>query len=71
MLRLLDSPSVVIRAKAFLVLLEIIRNNREMLLTCCQNRCVSSLKNMTLFFSGIRAIVRTCMYYSVLALSTV
>ncbi|XP_078085432.1 serine/threonine-protein kinase ULK4 [Mustelus asterias] len=38
--RLLESPSTVIRAKAFLVLLEVLRNNKEMLLLCCQTRLV-------------------------------
>uniref|UniRef100_UPI00398E3640 serine/threonine-protein kinase ULK4 isoform X2 n=1 Tax=Pristiophorus japonicus TaxID=55135 RepID=UPI00398E3640 len=38
--RLLESPSTVIRAKAFLVLLQVLRNNQEMLLFCCQTRLV-------------------------------
>uniref|UniRef100_A0A4W3HB97 Serine/threonine-protein kinase ULK4-like n=1 Tax=Callorhinchus milii TaxID=7868 RepID=A0A4W3HB97_CALMI len=38
--RLLESPSTVIRAKAFLVLLEVLKNNKEMLLLCCQTRLV-------------------------------
>ncbi|XP_055509244.1 serine/threonine-protein kinase ULK4 isoform X1 [Leucoraja erinacea] len=38
--RLLESPWTVIRAKAFLVLLEVLRNNKEMLLLCCQTRLV-------------------------------
>ncbi|XP_048367754.1 serine/threonine-protein kinase ULK4 isoform X2 [Sphaerodactylus townsendi] len=38
--RLLESPSASIRAKAFLVLLQIIINNREMLLLSCQARLV-------------------------------
>ncbi|XP_072139891.1 serine/threonine-protein kinase ULK4 isoform X2 [Mobula birostris] len=38
--RLLESPLTVIRAKAFLVLLEVLRNNKEMLLFCCQSRLV-------------------------------
>ncbi|KAL2307672.1 hypothetical protein Nmel_000646 [Mimus melanotis] len=36
--RLLESPSTFIRAKAFLVLLQILINNREMLLLSCQTR---------------------------------
>ncbi|XP_067857918.1 serine/threonine-protein kinase ULK4 [Heptranchias perlo] len=40
LVRLLESPSTVIRAKAFLVLLEVLRNNKEMLLLCCQTRLV-------------------------------
>ncbi|XP_062056105.1 serine/threonine-protein kinase ULK4 isoform X4 [Lepus europaeus] len=39
-IRLLDSPSTCIRAKAFLVLLYILLHNREMLLLCCQARLV-------------------------------
>ncbi|XP_069764933.1 serine/threonine-protein kinase ULK4 isoform X3 [Narcine bancroftii] len=39
-IRLLESPLTVIRAKAFLVLLEVLRNNKEMLLLCCQSRLV-------------------------------
>ncbi|VTJ57496.1 Hypothetical predicted protein, partial [Marmota monax] len=35
-IRLLDSPSTSIRAKAFLVLLYIVMHNREMLLLSCQ-----------------------------------
>ncbi|KAM5291977.1 serine/threonine-protein kinase ULK4 [Ctenodactylus gundi] len=38
--RLLDSPSAYIRAKAFLVLLYILTHNREMLLPSCQARLV-------------------------------
>ncbi|XP_059801709.1 serine/threonine-protein kinase ULK4 isoform X11 [Hypanus sabinus] len=38
--RLLESPLTVIRAKSFLVLLEVLRNNKEMLLFCCQTRLV-------------------------------
>ncbi|XP_074939567.1 serine/threonine-protein kinase ULK4 isoform X1 [Phalacrocorax aristotelis] len=38
--RLLESPSTFIRAKAFLVLLQVIINNREMLLLSCQARLV-------------------------------
>uniref|UniRef100_A0A8C3QQ53 Unc-51 like kinase 4 n=1 Tax=Cyanoderma ruficeps TaxID=181631 RepID=A0A8C3QQ53_9PASS len=36
--RLLESPSTFIRAKAFLVLLQVLINNREMLLLSCQTR---------------------------------
>lgn len=36
--RLLESPSASIRAKAFLVLLQVLINNREMLLLSCQAR---------------------------------
>uniref|UniRef100_A0A8C9PB99 Serine/threonine-protein kinase ULK4 n=1 Tax=Spermophilus dauricus TaxID=99837 RepID=A0A8C9PB99_SPEDA len=39
-IRLLDSPSTSIRAKAFLVLLYIVMHNREMLLLSCQARLV-------------------------------
>ncbi|XP_023371700.1 serine/threonine-protein kinase ULK4 [Otolemur garnettii] len=39
-IRLLDSPSTYIRAKAFLVLLYILIYNHEMLLLCCQARLV-------------------------------
>ncbi|XP_030639115.1 serine/threonine-protein kinase ULK4 [Chanos chanos] len=39
-IRSLESPSPVIRAKAFLVLLQILRSNREMLLLCCNSRLV-------------------------------
>ncbi|KAK9396493.1 serine/threonine-protein kinase ULK4 [Crotalus adamanteus] len=39
-IRLLESPSTVIRAKAFLVLLQILTNNKEMLLLSCQARLV-------------------------------
>ncbi|XP_075274936.1 serine/threonine-protein kinase ULK4 isoform X2 [Opisthocomus hoazin] len=38
--RLLESPSTFIRAKAFLVLLQVLFNNREMLLLSCQARLV-------------------------------
>ncbi|KAM8967043.1 serine/threonine-protein kinase ULK4 [Pelodytes ibericus] len=38
--RLLESPSTAIRAKAFLILLQILINNKEMLLQCCQTRLV-------------------------------
>ncbi|XP_056341462.1 serine/threonine-protein kinase ULK4 [Oenanthe melanoleuca] len=37
-IRLLESPSTFIRAKAFLVLLQVLINNREMLLLSCQTR---------------------------------
>uniref|UniRef100_A0A8C3PLL2 Unc-51 like kinase 4 n=1 Tax=Calidris pygmaea TaxID=425635 RepID=A0A8C3PLL2_9CHAR len=39
-MRLLESPSTLIRAKAFLVLLQVLINNREMLLLSCQARLV-------------------------------
>uniref|UniRef100_A0A8B9BZM4 Unc-51 like kinase 4 n=1 Tax=Anser brachyrhynchus TaxID=132585 RepID=A0A8B9BZM4_9AVES len=38
--RLFESPSTFIRAKAFLVLLQVLINNREMLLLSCQARLV-------------------------------
>ncbi|XP_073486514.1 serine/threonine-protein kinase ULK4-like [Aquarana catesbeiana] len=38
--RLLESPSTAIRAKAFLVILQVLINNKEMLLLCCQTRLV-------------------------------
>ncbi|XP_063778472.1 serine/threonine-protein kinase ULK4 isoform X2 [Pseudophryne corroboree] len=38
--RLLESPSTVLRAKAFLVILQVLINNKEMLLLCCQSRLV-------------------------------
>ncbi|XP_056376573.1 serine/threonine-protein kinase ULK4 isoform X2 [Hyla sarda] len=38
--RLLESPSTAIRAKAFLVILQVLINNKEMLLLCCQSRLV-------------------------------
>ncbi|KAJ8290787.1 hypothetical protein GJAV_G00017560 [Gymnothorax javanicus] len=40
MIRSLESPSCVIRAKAFLVLVQVLMNNREMLLLCCNSRLV-------------------------------
>ncbi|XP_071163636.1 serine/threonine-protein kinase ULK4-like isoform X2 [Mytilus edulis] len=40
LLRLLDSPSTVIRAKAFVVIHEVVKNNYDMLLQCCQLRLV-------------------------------
>ncbi|KAK1173548.1 serine/threonine-protein kinase ULK4 [Acipenser oxyrinchus oxyrinchus] len=39
-IRLLESPVSTIRAKAFLVLLQVLMNNREMLLLCCNSRLV-------------------------------
>ncbi|XP_069504376.1 serine/threonine-protein kinase ULK4 [Ambystoma mexicanum] len=39
-IRLLESPSTVIRAKTFLVLLQILTHNKEMLLQSCQSRLV-------------------------------
>ncbi|XP_064410175.1 serine/threonine-protein kinase ULK4 [Latimeria chalumnae] len=38
--RLLESPSNVVRAKSFLVLLQVLMNNQEMILLCCQSRLV-------------------------------
>uniref|UniRef100_A0A4W5L009 Uncharacterized protein n=1 Tax=Hucho hucho TaxID=62062 RepID=A0A4W5L009_9TELE len=37
-MRSLESPSSVIRAKAFLVLLQVLCSNRDMLLLCCNSR---------------------------------
>lgn len=45
-LRLLESPSVVIRAKAFLVILTIITGNNDSLLVACQNRLVFYQKSL-------------------------
>uniref|UniRef100_G1T5I6 non-specific serine/threonine protein kinase n=1 Tax=Oryctolagus cuniculus TaxID=9986 RepID=G1T5I6_RABIT len=42
-IRLLDSPSTCIRAKAFLVLLYILLHNREVLLLCCQASHITSV----------------------------
>ncbi|TRY56877.1 hypothetical protein DNTS_028944 [Danionella cerebrum] len=39
-IRSLESPSSVIRAKAFLVLLQVLMSNREMVLLCCNSRLV-------------------------------
>lgn len=41
-IRLLDSPSTAIRAKAFLVLLHVLIHNRDMLLLSCQARYTAS-----------------------------
>ncbi|XP_040288838.1 serine/threonine-protein kinase ULK4 isoform X2 [Bufo bufo] len=38
--RLLESPSTATRAKAFLVIVQVLINNKEMLLLCCQSRLV-------------------------------
>ncbi|XP_077125183.1 serine/threonine-protein kinase ULK4 [Ranitomeya variabilis] len=38
--RLLESPSTAIRAKAFLIILQVLISNKEMLLLCCQSRLV-------------------------------
>nr|DBA24863.1 TPA: hypothetical protein GDO54_012461 [Pyxicephalus adspersus] len=38
--RLLESHSTATRAKAFLVILQVLINNKEMLLLCCQSRLV-------------------------------
>nr|XP_021534398.1 serine/threonine-protein kinase ULK4 [Neomonachus schauinslandi] len=43
-IRLLDSPSTSIRAKAFLVLLYILIHNHEMLLLSCQSRLVMHIE---------------------------
>nr|XP_034324271.1 serine/threonine-protein kinase ULK4 isoform X2 [Crassostrea gigas] len=40
LIRLLDSPSVVIRAKAFVVIHEVVKNNYDLLLNSCQSRLV-------------------------------
>ncbi|KAJ8354205.1 hypothetical protein SKAU_G00217720 [Synaphobranchus kaupii] len=40
MIRSLESPSCMIRGKAFLVLVQVMMNNREMLLLCCNSRLV-------------------------------
>ncbi|XP_070570281.1 serine/threonine-protein kinase ULK4-like isoform X2 [Ptychodera flava] len=39
-MRLLESPSIVVRSKAFITILQIIQSNPEMLLMCCQSRLV-------------------------------
>ncbi|KAG2465133.1 ULK4 kinase, partial [Polypterus senegalus] len=39
-IRLLEGPSPAIRAKAFLVLLQVLMNNRDMLQLCCNSRLV-------------------------------
>ncbi|KAM9488268.1 serine/threonine-protein kinase ULK4 [Clarias gariepinus] len=46
-IRSLESPSSVIRAKAFLVLLQVLMNNREMLLLCCNSRLVMYIERDT------------------------
>uniref|UniRef100_F6YIH9 Unc-51 like kinase 4 n=1 Tax=Xenopus tropicalis TaxID=8364 RepID=F6YIH9_XENTR len=38
--RLLESPSTGVRAKTFLLILQVLMNNKEMLLLCCQTRLV-------------------------------
>ncbi|KAM9308215.1 serine/threonine-protein kinase ULK4 [Gastrophryne carolinensis] len=45
--RLLESPSTAIRAKAFLVILQVLINNKEMLLLCCQTRLVMYIERDT------------------------
>ncbi|XP_062580885.1 serine/threonine-protein kinase ULK4-like isoform X2 [Saccostrea cucullata] len=40
LIKLLDSPSVVIRAKAFVVIHEVVKNNYDLLLNSCQLRLV-------------------------------
>ncbi|XP_064646752.1 serine/threonine-protein kinase ULK4-like [Lineus longissimus] len=40
LMKLLDSQSMVIRAKTFLLIVEVIKTNQDMLLTCCQARLV-------------------------------
>ncbi|KAK3741685.1 hypothetical protein QZH41_009242, partial [Actinostola sp. cb2023] len=39
-MRLLESPSPIIRGKAFLLIMAVIQGSRESLLTCCQTRLV-------------------------------
>ncbi|TSK34855.1 Serine/threonine-protein kinase ULK4 [Bagarius yarrelli] len=46
-MRSLESPSSVIRAKAFLVLLQVLMNNREILLMCCNSRLVMYIERDT------------------------
>ncbi|KAB5586804.1 hypothetical protein PHYPO_G00005730 [Pangasianodon hypophthalmus] len=46
-IRSLESPSSVIRAKGFLVLLQVLMNNREMLLLCCNSRLVMYIERDT------------------------
>ncbi|KAK3572051.1 hypothetical protein QTP86_022280 [Hemibagrus guttatus] len=46
-IRSLESPSAVIRAKAFLVLLQVLMNNREILLLCCNSRLVMYIERDT------------------------
>ncbi len=41
-MKLLESTSPVVRGKAFLVVLEIVKNSHDMLLLCCQSRYVSA-----------------------------
>ena len=40
-IKLLESTSPIVRGKAFLVLLEVVKNNPDMLLLCCQSRSVA------------------------------
>ena len=40
-MKLLESTSPIVRGKAFLVIVEVVKNNQEMLLLCCQSRCVA------------------------------
>lgn len=44
LIRLLDSPSVVIRAKAFVVIHEVVKNNYDLLLNSCQLRYINLFK---------------------------
>ncbi|XP_048734641.2 serine/threonine-protein kinase ULK4-like isoform X2 [Ostrea edulis] len=44
LIRLLDSPSVVIRAKAFVVIHEVVKNNYDLMLNSCQLRLVMYLE---------------------------
>lgn len=37
-MKLLESTSPIVRGKAFLVVLEVVRNSQDMLLLCCQSR---------------------------------
>ncbi|XP_017329520.1 serine/threonine-protein kinase ULK4 isoform X1 [Ictalurus punctatus] len=46
-IRSLESPSSLIRAKAFLVLLQVLMNNREMLVLCCNSRLVMYIERDT------------------------
>uniref|UniRef100_A0A8C8S7J0 Unc-51 like kinase 4 n=1 Tax=Pelusios castaneus TaxID=367368 RepID=A0A8C8S7J0_9SAUR len=46
-IRLFESPSTSIRAKAFLVMLQVLINNREMLLLSCQARLVMYIERDT------------------------
>ncbi|XP_072174268.1 serine/threonine-protein kinase ULK4-like [Diadema setosum] len=43
-MKLVESPSVLIRAKALLVVLEIIKSSPEMIMTCCQARLITYME---------------------------